>query len=178
MGSEFLVTHPARNMTRGAHYEQFILTGDLSLKQGVDQFILMARVEGRSRKTLENYRWSFGELGKFIGDPLLSEINALTIRHYIAHLQGRNLSHFTISMHDKNLRTLFKWLYREKLTPHNPMLDVGKPRVPKKIPQVLDGAQVQELLKVCDRKNWFGFRDYVIVMLMLDCGSRRLSASC
>jgi integrase/recombinase XerC len=102
----------------------------------------------------------------------LSEIHALTIRRYFAHLQDRKLSPFTISMHDKNLRALFNWLQREKLIPHNPMLDFGKPRIPKKIPKVLDEAQVQALLKACDRLSWHGFRDFALILVLLDCGLR------
>jgi len=147
---------------------------DLSLREAITHFLLMARVDGRSYKTLELYSYVFNSFIKFLGDPSLSlsEINTLKIRSYLASLQDRGLCKTTSRIHLVVLKTFFNWLAQEQLLSKNPIDLLKTPKLPKQFPFILSDPQVATLLKACDQHSWRGFRDYTMLLCFIDVGLR------
>ncbi|MFQ5796968.1 MAG: tyrosine-type recombinase/integrase [Candidatus Bipolaricaulia bacterium] len=136
----------------------------------------MARVDGRSLKTIELYHYVFDSFTQFLETKTTSptDIKVFTIRSYLAHLQDRGLKTTTIAIHLRVLKALFNWLVREGFMTkvQNPAGEIKSPRTSKRYPFILSDAQVAALLKVPDRTTWTGFRNYTILLTFLDVGLR------
>jgi site-specific recombinase XerD len=158
----------AQNDPRRAHFTETVST----LNQACEQFTLMARVEGRSRKTLSLYEWVFDRFTEFLGDRTLEELHSGLIRQYLAHLQDRGFTPASLGMHYRVLHAFFNWLTREGLVTANPMDGISQPRQPKQYPFVLEESQIRALLAACDKSTAAGIRNYAMLLLFVDCGLR------
>lgn len=157
-----------QNAPQRAHSTDAIFT----LSQAAEQFTLMARVEGRSRKTLDLYAWVFYRFSGFLGDKPLSEIHPGLMRQYLAHCQERGYTPASLGMHYRVLHAFFNWLKREGLIPASPMDGISPPRQPKQYPFVLEESQVRALLAACAKGTVPGGRNYAMLLLFVDCGLR------
>jgi len=158
----------AQNDPRRAHFTETVST----LSQATEQFTLMARVEGRSRKTLSLYEWVFDRFTEFLGDRTLEELHSGLIRQYLAHLQDRLFAQASLGMQYRVLHAFFNWLKREGIVTANPMDGINPPRQPKQYPFVLEESQVRALLAACDKSTVQGVRNYAMLLLFVDCGLR------
>jgi site-specific recombinase XerD len=157
-----------QNNPQQAHYTDVVST----LSQVVEQFTLMARVEGRSKKTLELYAWVFDHFQAFISDTPLADIHPGVIRQYLARLQERGFTSATLGMQYRVLHTFFNWLRREGIVTANPLEGISSPRQPKQYPFVLEEHHIRALLAACNRSNLHGARNYSMLLLFVDCGLR------
>ncbi len=134
----------------------------------------MARADGRSRKTLAIYEDAFKSFDRFVGNTgiAITEIKAATIRAYLAHLMDRGLRNTTLSIHLKELKAFFNWLYHEGVVATNPVEHIKPIRTPKSFPFILSEDQVVALLKAPNRSAWHGFRDYTMLLCFVDVGLR------
>jgi integrase/recombinase XerC len=85
------------------------------------------------------------ELGK---DPRPEDADHLAIRSFLAELHRRGLAKSSSARKLAGLRTFFRYLCREGWLATNPARVLATPRQEKRIPAVLDEAQVQALLEV------------------------------
>ncbi len=85
------------------------------------------------------------ELGR---DPRPEDADHLAIRSFLAELHGRGLAKSSSARKLAGLRTFFRYLCREGRLETNPARVLATPRQEKRIPAVLDEAQVQALLDV------------------------------
>lgn len=158
----------AQNDPRQAHYTDALST----LSHVMEQFTLMARVEGRSKKTLELYAWVFDHFLPFIGDRKLGDIHPGLMRQYLAHLQERGFKPASLGMQYRVLHAFFNWLRREGLIASNPMDGISPIRQPKQYPFVLEEHQLKALLGACEKSTLHGARNYAMLLLFVDCGLR------
>ncbi len=157
-----------QNDPQRAHYA----TAEITLSQVVDFFTQHARIHGRSRKTLELYAWVFETLQRYAGDPPLTDLDTLKLRGYFTSLLDRAYRPSSSGMHYRVLHAFFVWTVRERLVRSNPLEGVPAPKVPKLFPFSLDESQIAALLKASDKGTRHGYRNYVILLLFLDCGLR------
>jgi len=134
----------------------------------------MARVDGRSHKTLGIYQDTFKSFNRFVGNSsmALSEIKAATIRAYLSHLLDRGLKKNSVGIRLRVLKAFFNWLYREGLVTTNPVENIKPIRTPKSFPFILGEDQVAALLRVPNQSTWHGFRDYTMLLCFVDVGLR------
>ena len=160
-----------QNHPKRAHYTE---TPNPSprLSEAVEWFTAHARLHGRSRKTIQLYEWVFETVRRELGDPRLEELKTAHLRRYLTSLLDRGYRATSLGMHYRVLHAFFRWCLRERLIPSNPLDDIPKPKVPKLFPFTLDDSQIQALLKACDKSTKHGYRNYVILLLFLDCGLR------
>jgi len=85
------------------------------------------------------------ELGR---DPRPEDADHLAIRSFLAELHRRGLAKSSSARKLAGLRTFFRYLCREGRLETNPARVLATPRQEKRIPAVLDEAQVQALLDV------------------------------
>src|SRR5512143_3014442 len=83
------------------------------------------------------------ELGR---DPRPQDADHLAIRGFLAELHRRGLAKSSSARKLAGLRTFFRYLCREGRLETNPARLLATPRRDKRIPAVLDEAQVQALL--------------------------------
>lgn len=140
-----------------------------TLQEAMDAFQLYARIEGRSRKTLDVYTVAFSDLLNFLGgDKPLADIGAAHIRQWIAHKLDAGYSKVTVNIRLRALRAFFNWLVREDYTAESPLVHVKQLRTPRQYPYVLSEHQVMALLRAIKRDSWTGKRNWAMVLTMLD----------
>jgi site-specific recombinase XerD len=99
-------------------------------------------------------------------------IDHLTIRRFLASLQGRGLSHTTTARKLATLRSFFRFLCREEYLEVNPALGTKTPKIAKRLPKFLDVKEVFILLESPDEKSILGLRDRAILELLYTTGMR------
>lgn len=129
----------------------------------------MEVVKNASKHTLRNYHLDLQAFEEFVKDGV---IDKKLIRSYLGHLQMEGKSKRTIVRHLSSIRSLFKYLLREKKIEENPAASIGTPKLDKPIPKALSYAEVEELFSKPDTKELLGFRDRCIMELFYSSGLR------
>ena len=132
-----------------------LTVNQLFSEQLLDAF-LKSRRQGISANTLTFYH---NQLKKFIGCPMTSE----GINRFLSHLQCGNGKH----AYYRALRSLFKWLHREKYLEDNPIDRVDPPVIARKILPAVTEEEVEILLDYAET-----LREQCIVSLLFDSGLR------
>jgi site-specific recombinase XerD len=92
--------------------------------------------------------------------------------HRFNHAQERGLSGHTINCYLRSLRIFFSWLVSEGIIESNPFDRVKIPRPPRKVIPTFSDSQIQQLLNAIDIRTAEGYRDYTIILTLLDTGTR------
>lgn len=153
----------------GARFESFLL-----------EFLAYLELErGLSRNTLNAYRTDLLQFGDYLRehqlDPLA--IDAAGMAEYVAALTetgegGSRLAPSTIHRKTAALRSFYKHLRREDLVDADPTAGLSTPRRSKKLPQVLNQAEVSRLLAAPSGDSAQCWRDRAILEVMYACGLR------
>ncbi len=78
----------------------------------------------------------------------------------------------TVATYVSYLKAFFHWCYMEELTPSDVAVRLQIPKVPEKVVAAFTSEQQDKLVAACDTSTRNGFRNYVIVMVLLDTGMR------
>jgi integrase/recombinase XerD len=152
---------------------------DPRFKSLVLDFLSYLELErGLSRNTLNAYRTDLHQFGEFLA---ARGIDALTIRpveisDFLADLATGNgrppCSASTIHRKSACLRSFYKHLRRDELIADDPTAALSAPRRAKKLPQVLNYAEVQKLLAAPRGDEPTTLRDRALLEVMYACGLR------
>ncbi len=133
---------------------------------------------GLSRNTLDAYRTDLLQYGEFL---TAHEIDALAagpgdVSEFLAELaagEGRPAcSSATVHRKAACLRSFYKQLRRDELIGDDPTAALSAPRRAKKLPQVLNYAEVQKLLATPRGDEPKTLRDRALLEVMYACGLR------
>jgi len=134
---------------------------------------------GLSRNTLNAYRTDLLQYGEFLA---AHEADALAVRpadvaEFLADLatgNGRQSPCSSSTVHRKAacLRSFYKHLRRDELIAEDPTAVLSAPRRAKKLPQVLNYAEVQKLLAAPRGSEPTALRDRALLEVMYACGLR------
>lgn len=146
-----------------------------------------ARAEGRSPKTVSWVEDAVCYFARFLGSDIeIDLVNANDLRRFITALQGkkafsnhpftatqnRPLSPHTVASYARAIRCFFAFLEREEILPANPVKKVRIPKTPHKVMPAFTEAELERLLAQPDRKSSEGYRDYLVMLTLLDTGIR------
>ncbi|HKO96143.1 MAG TPA: tyrosine recombinase XerC [Pyrinomonadaceae bacterium] len=153
------------------------------MEQLITQFLDHLRYERNvSAHTLRNYG---SDLEQFLDhlapangkngkrqEPLLTEIDHLTIREWLAKLHSEQKTKSSIARKLAALRTFFQFLVREGLLELNPAKLVSTPRLEKKLPKHLSVEDAIKFIELPDLETDLGKRDRAMLELMYATGVR------
>ena len=72
----------------------------LPLSEAIEEYTLMAKVEGRAEKTLNLYDYVLGRLTDFLAEDLsISQIDASQVRKYLSKLRDEGLNNTSVAIH-------------------------------------------------------------------------------
>jgi integrase/recombinase XerD len=134
---------------------------------------------GLSRNTLNAYRTDLFQYGEYLS---AHSLDALTVRpvevgEFLAELatggaEKAPCSSSTIHRKAACLRSFYKHLRRDELIGDDPTASLAAPRRSKKLPHVLNYAEVQKLLAAPRGSEPTALRDRALLEVMYACGLR------
>jgi len=133
---------------------------------------------GLSRNTLNAYRTDLMQYGEYLAahDRDALEARPAEVADFLAELatgEGRPpCSAATIHRKAACLRSFYKHLRRDELITEDPTAALSAPRRAKKLPQVLNYAEVQKLLAAPRGDEPTTLRDRALLEVMYACGLR------
>jgi len=161
-----------------------------SLNTLLDTYQIQARTEGKRPNTLRIYTTALSILQRFLerrGFPTdVTRIGPEEIREFIGYLQNtrafmehpytgpqkKGLTGHTINCYLRAIRAFWSWLVVEEIIEFNPFDKIKVPKPPKKVVTPFNEDQIRALLSFIDIRSFIGFRDWTIILTLLDTGIR------
>lgn len=142
----------------------------MDLKKHIQEFIRhLEVVKNASEHTLRNYHL---DLKTFEAYAQKQTIDKKLIRGYLSHLQIKGRSKRTVLRHLSSIRSLFKYLLKEKKIKENPAAEIGSPKLDKPIPKALSYGEIEALFSQPHTGELMGLRDRSIMELFYSSGLR------
>lgn len=166
------------------------------LEELMEGYRLSAQSEGKSPNTIAIVAASVRYLEEFLVtnglSTSVSRIGTRELRRFTVYLKERPrfashpftrpqagcLSGHTINGYLRGLQSFWAWLKREDLISDNPFSRLKIPKAPKKVMPVFTGDQLHRLFGAIDIGSATGYRDYAIILTLLDTGLNGHILSC
>lgn len=148
-------------------------------------------LRGRSQATLRLYRSSLMVLARWLEDQGVSDVGNVTIAHLRAFIletqqrpagsvnprrppasDGHSPTPPTLQSYVKAIKLLFKWLVDEEVISKNPALRLHKPSDARRVVVTFSHEHLNAMFGVCDLSTSLGYRDYVLMLVLLDTAIR------
>ena len=160
------------------------------LDQLVESYLICCMTEGKSPKTLEYYSYTLRRFCRFLEvqdlATLPTEIRITEARRFVLYLQknairwednprisdDKGLSPFTIQAYVRAIKAYWTWLFNEGYISDNTMSALKIPKAPKKVVNTFTQEQIQLMIKAINQRSPRGYRDYLIILILLDTGIR------
>ena len=156
----------------------------------LETYQIQARTEGKSPNTIRIYTTALAILQRFLERRRYStdvtRIAPEEIRGFIGYLQNtkafmehpftgpqqKGLAGHTVNCYLRAIRAFWSWLMAEEIIEVNPFDKIKVPKPPKKVIMPFDEDQIRALLSSIDTKSLTGFRNWAIILTLLDTGIR------
>lgn len=132
----------------------------------LNAYISAMRVEGRSEKTIERYRYVIRRMMDAVGVSTRM-ITVFHLRQYLAQEKNRGISDRTLEGNRQIFSAYFNWLQRERLIDINPTANLGPIKCAKRVKTVYTDVEIENLKYFCK-----SVRDRAIVSFLLSTGCR------
>jgi integrase/recombinase XerD len=180
LGGFFMTKNNIKGMNRvkfSRGKASLIKDNELSLNQIHHQFIISKEAEGLRDRTIKDHKDHYRYFKKWIDvlyeDLIPSELSIADIREYVSHMKNElGLSPVTINVRLRTLKCFLKFLFEEGYITDNmsPLVKLFKTEVDTI--DILTDEHITALIKVINKGEYTGFRDYVLIMLLIDTGMR------
>ncbi len=146
------------------------------MTKAVERYLRWHRSEGHSPKTLDWHRLGLAQFTTYLGAQQHSlAVEDLTnddLRGFIDELRGRGLAQNSVATKARSVKAFGKWLVADDYLPKDPFSRVSQPPIDRKAKDTFTPAEVDRLLKSCDRGTVTGARDFAAMLLMFSTGLR------
>lgn len=132
----------------------------------LDAFLDAMRVEGRSEKTVERYRYIISKFLSHVGTSSRN-VTQYHIRSFLASEKDRGIADTTLRGDYWVLGSYFGWLHRDGIIQRNPMSNIGRIKVQKKVREVFTDVDIEKLKLGCTT-----LRDKAIICFLKSTGCR------
>jgi integrase/recombinase XerC len=143
----------------------------------IEKFIRYLQFEKRfSPHTVSAYRQDLNQFHEFLVSNKLdvSAVSHRDVRAWMLLLMEQGSEAKTVNRKLSVLRSFYKFLQREELIQNNPMVHIKAPKIPKRLPVVIDEQKMDSLLDSQEifENNFGGMRDRLILELLYGTGMR------
>lgn len=143
----------------------------------LQSFVFECRAKNLSDRTIEFYEENMIIMQKTFEEQnqdfdVLAMTNRDIKHHYIGYMLGKGLASNTVNGRIKTCKAFFKFLYEEGYIKHKLADELRLIKAEKKMIQTFTKEQLLALLNQPNRHTFTGFRDYTIMMVMLETGMR------
>jgi integrase/recombinase XerD len=181
----------------GIRHKGNIETGETNINytfdEALDTFVVAKDAEGVRPRTIHNYYEHMEYLLRYLNERypecvFIHQLTSTMIRDYTVYLKnerqgytgvkGRQrkeagLSYNTINIRLRTLKTMCGFWIAEEMITTNPMKNIKQLRLDED--HEVNGfskKEIKRLLNTPDKKQFAGWRDYVLMILLLDTGLR------
>jgi integrase/recombinase XerD len=147
-----------------------------NMLQDLQTFMQYLSVErGLALNTLESYE---RDLTQFIEFLKASQVNAIKdsnkthIVAYMAELKKKGKAAATVSRSLVSIRGFYQFLVRERMLDKDPSMNMETPKLEKRLPKVMNMAEVETLLDAPQMSTTGGMRDKAMLEVLYACGIR------
>ncbi len=141
------------------------------------QFLTHCRQKNLTQRTIETYDRYLKSLERYLlsvgHSTLVTEIDKALLENYILTLKDvAKLSPYTVNSAIRHLKVFFSFLVENEVIEVSPMAKIKKLRIDEEPPQSFSDEQVMILLKQPDKSTFTGYRDYLMMSMLLGTGMR------
>ena len=167
----------------------------VSLDELMNEFILTKKAERSAERTINDYLTHFRYFRTWLDNHYpnikFREITQKTLLEYITFMTNEKLQYddhsshqhrskrgivglspMTVNVRIRTLKAFFNWCHRNGHTKTNLAEGIKLQKVDNDRIMAFTLEQVQKLLSIPDQKTYAGFRDFVLMMCLLDTGLR------
>src|SRR5258708_3750513 len=163
----------------------------MQITDAIEGFLIDLRAKRRSPNTLRHYDHKLRIWSAWLAEQAVTQIAQITIAHLRAfllyleqvpvtrHHPGRvehegdpGLRDVTVYGYAQAIKTFCGWLVVEELLERDPALRLAKPKVEKKLIASFTTQHLQAMFAVCNLSNHLGFRNYTVMLTLIDTGMR------
>jgi integrase/recombinase XerD len=155
-------------------------------------YIYAKEAEGLAKTTIQNKKHYYKTFSNYLKEyhsiSFPDEVTVNTIRELMNYLKNDHIQHqnnpnvkdrhkvqgvsiATVNSILRHMKAFYNFLIDEKYVGSNPLLNIKQLKEVSEI-ESLSIEQVKALLKQPDQRSYAGFRDYVMMFLLLDTGMR------
>mgnify|MGYP006283474831 CR=1 FL=1 len=148
---------------------------EMKIAEAIDDFKLMAKVDGRANETINQYKYVLGRFTDYYFQEIeIGVITTKNVRKYLAALIDEGLKNTTVAIHYRVLNRFFNWLLGENYLFENPLEPINEPETPNIFPKVLNEEQVTLLLQAAKnrQREWANKRNHTMLVVFVDMGLR------
>ncbi len=131
----------------------------------------IAYEKGFSPLTVQAYQKDLEQFIKFC-PKTPAAVTVADIESYAAELSGLGLEQRSLARKLSAIKSFFKFLFREELIETNPAHEITLPRLPKKLPGVLNKRELAEIFTLLTPQNPSDYRDLAILEVFYSAGIR------
>ncbi|MEH7504924.1 tyrosine-type recombinase/integrase [Neobacillus drentensis] len=146
------------------------VTETFTMSEMFERFMWFKQSEGLAPRTIEEYKIHFQWLLDYLEGDLSSE--EMTLEVFLEWvdfmLNEKGLQPTTVNIRIRTMRAFLRWCYLEELI-KTPIHEKFKPmKTAEDTIEALTVAEIKTLLSAFDESTYVGFRDKVMVMVLLD----------
>jgi integrase/recombinase XerD len=161
------------------------------IQDAIEGFQIDLRSRKRSHNTLRHYEHKLRIWSRWMVEQGVTEITQITIAHLrafmlylertpvthhhpgrVEHANDPMVSDITAHGYAQALKTFCSWLVAEELLDKDPALRLAKPAVTRKLIRSFTAQHLQSMFSACDLRTHLGFRDYTLMLVLIDTGIR------
>lgn len=141
-----------------------------------EQFMTVKKLEGLAAKTIEDHFKFMRYFSDWMADDVKDYENRFVekgiILEYIAYMYSKGFKPCTMNLRLRTLKCYLRWLYTEKVINEDISAKIKLVKAPKDTKEPLTPAEIKKIFKVLDLAEYSHYRDFVIMLVILDCGVR------
>lgn len=148
-----------------------------TIQEAIDQYLDKCKYDGLSEFTVKNYRECLNALTNILArqniDLDTGSITAVVLENnFRRYMVDKQYKPETINGRIRVVKRFYNWSYEKGLIPHNPAVSLTKVKSNPTVIETFSEEQVNALLSAPNTNTFTGYRDYVMMVLLLDCGIR------
>jgi site-specific recombinase XerD len=163
----------------------------MKIRNAIEGFLTDWQLRNRSPTTIRVYRSCLMVLQRWLGSQGIEDVEDITIHHlraFMLETQNRPAGSVnprrppsedehtpmsnTLRLYVKVIKVIFNWLVAEEVIVKNPALRLAQPTVEQKLRATFTPLHLQAMFDACDLNSSLGFRDYALMLVLLDTGLR------
>jgi site-specific recombinase XerD len=146
----------------------------VTIADAAADFLVARELEGRSPRTVALYKGILADLAAFAGDAAPAELDAPTLRRWLAGLAARGLTGTSQNGYLRVARNFLRWCDLEGGygVDATALTRVKSPRLDTAEVEPFTPAEIARLYAACQPGAWLGLRQRAVLSVLLDAGLR------